>query len=143
LFLNKLHAVYHGETGIRTLGTSAWLPDVNRDLTRVMNRLKAIYRGWGIACAGQQVYAPRYREEWLAEITEAGVRRRAEIYYQQFDVLAALRQEARRELLAESRKYPAMRLLRQTGKVRVPRTVRKRKATHPCKRARAQDGAVG
>ena len=50
-----------------------------------MNRLKAIYRGWGIACAGQQVYAPRYRAEWLAKITEAGVRRRAEIYYQQFD----------------------------------------------------------
>ena len=47
------------------------------------------------------------------KITEAGVRRRAEIYYQQFDVLAALRQEARRELLAEARKHPAMRLLRQ------------------------------
>jgi transposase len=114
LFLNKLHAVYHGETGIRTLKELArsYLT-ITRDLTRVMNRLKAIYRGWGIACAGQQVYAPRYRAEWLAKITEAGVRRRAEIYYQQFDVLAALRQEVRRELLAESRKHPATRLLRQ------------------------------
>ena len=114
LFLNKLHAVYHGETAIRTLKELArsYLT-ITRDLTRVMNRLKAIYRGWGIACAGQQVYAPRYRAEWLAKITEAGVRRRAEIYYQQFDVLAALRQEARRELLAESRKHPALRLLRQ------------------------------
>jgi transposase len=114
LFLNKLHAVYHGETGIRTLKELArsYLT-ITRDLTRVMNRLKAIYRGWGIACAGQQVYAPRYRAEWLAKITEAGVRRGAEIYYQQFDVLAALRQEVRRELLAESRKHPAMRLLRQ------------------------------
>ena len=114
LFLNKLHAVYHGETGIRTLKELArsYLT-ITRDLTRVMNRLKAIYRGWGIACAGQQVYAPRYRAEWLAKIIEAGVRRRAEIYYQQFDVLAALRQEVRRELLAESRKHPAMRLLRQ------------------------------
>lgn len=114
LFLNKLHAVYHGETGIRTLKELArsYLT-MTRDLTRVMNRLKAIYRGWGIACAGQQVYAPRYRAEWLAKISEAGVRRRAEIYYQQFDVLAALRQEVRRELFAESRKHPAMRLLRQ------------------------------
>jgi hypothetical protein len=59
------------------------------------------------------VYAPRYRAEWLAKISKAGVRRRAEIYYQQFDVLVALRQEVRRELLAESRKHPAMRLLRQ------------------------------
>src|ERR1700723_2106599 len=114
LFLNKLHAVYHGEAGIRTLKELArsYLT-ITRDLTRVMNRLKAIYRGWGIACAGQQVYAPRYRAEWLTKIAEAGVRRRAEVYYQQFDVLAALRQEARRELLAESRKHPAQRLRRQ------------------------------
>ena len=114
LFLNELHPVYHGETGIRTLKELArsYLT-ITRDLTRVMNRLKAIYRGWGIACAGQQVYAPRYRAEWLAKITEAGVRRRAEIYYQQFDALAALRQEVRRQLLAESRSHPAMRLLRQ------------------------------
>src|SRR5580765_6654413 len=114
LFLNKLHAVYHGETGIRTLKELArsYLT-LTRDLTRVMNRLKAIYRGWGIACAGQQVYAPGFRAEWLAKITEAGVRRRAEIYYRQLDVLVALRQEVRRELLAESRKHPAMSLLRQ------------------------------
>jgi transposase len=114
LFLNKLNTVFHGGTEIRTLKELArsYLT-ITRDLTRVMNRLKAIYRSWGIACAGQQVYAPRYRAEWLAKITEAGVRRRAEIYYRQFDVLAALRQETRRELLAEARKHPAMRLLRQ------------------------------
>jgi len=72
-----------------------------------------LYRSWGIPCAGQQVYAPRYRAEWLAKISEAGVRRRAGLYYQQFDALAALRQQARRELLAEARKHPAMKLLRQ------------------------------
>jgi len=86
---------------------------ITRDLTRVMSRLKAIYRSWGIACAGQQVYAPRYRAEWLAKISEAGVRRRAEFYYQQFDALAALRQQARRKLLAESREHFAVKLLRQ------------------------------
>ena len=41
----------------------------------------------GNACAGKQVYAPRYRSEWLGKIQEAGVRRRAEFYYQQFDAL--------------------------------------------------------
>jgi transposase len=86
---------------------------MTRDLTRVRSRLKAIYRCWAIPCAGKQVYAPRYRAEWLAKIAEAGVRRRAGLYYQQFDTLAALRQQARRELLAEARKHPAMRLLRQ------------------------------
>ena len=44
-----------------------------------MNRLKALYRGWGIACGGTQVYAPRYREEWLGKIEHVGVRRRAEL----------------------------------------------------------------
>jgi len=106
--------VYHGEQGIRTLKELARsYITMTRDLTRVMSRLKAIYRSWGIPCAGQQVYAPRYRAEWLAKISEAGVRRRAELYYQQFDALAALRQGTRRELLAEARKHPAMRLLRQ------------------------------
>jgi transposase len=114
LYLNKLCPVYHGEAGVRTLKELArsYLT-ITRDLTRVMTRLKAIYRSWAIPCTGQQVYTPRYRAEWLAKITEAGVRRRAELYYQQFDVLAALRQEARRELLVEGRKHFAMKLLRQ------------------------------
>ena len=91
LYLNKLNAVYHGQAGIRTLKELArsYLA-ITRDLTRVMSRLKAIYRSWGIACAGQQVYAPRYRTEWLAKIREGGVRRRAELYYQQFDALARI-----------------------------------------------------
>jgi len=114
LYLNKLHAVYHGETGIRALQEVArsYLA-LTRDTTRVMNRLKALYRSWAIPCAGQRVYAPRYRSEWLAKITEAGVRRRAEIYYQQLDALRSLREQVRRDLLAEGRKHSAMKLLRQ------------------------------
>src|SRR5712664_2528513 len=110
----SLSAVYHGENGLRTLQELArsYLA-VTQDLTRVMNRLKAVYRSWAIPCAGQQVYAPRYRSEWLGKIREAGVRRRAELYYQQLDALAILRQEVRRELLAESRKHAAMKWLRQ------------------------------
>ena len=114
LYLNKLNPVYHGQAEIRTLRELArsYLA-ITRDLTRVMSRLKAIYRSWAIPCAGQQVYAPRYRTEWLAKITAAGVRRRAELYYQQFDALAALCQQARRELVGEARKYLAMKLLQQ------------------------------
>ena len=109
-----LSAVYHGETGIRTLKElcRSYLT-ISKDLTRVMNRLKALYRSWAIPCAGTSVYAPRHRSEWLNKITEAGVRRRAELFYQQLDVLQALRQEARRDLLAESRKHGATKLLCQ------------------------------
>jgi len=109
-----LRSVYHGENGLRTLKELArsYLT-ITRDLTRVMSRLKALYRSWAIPCAGQQVYAPRDRAEWLGKIAEPGVRRRAEFYYQQFDALAALRQQARRELLHESQKHFAVKLLRQ------------------------------
>ena len=101
-----LSPVYHGQNGLRTLQELArsYLT-MTRDLTRVMNRLKALYRSWAIPCAGQQVYAPRYRSEWLGKITEPGVRRRAELYYQQLDALAILCQEVRRDLLLESRKH--------------------------------------
>jgi transposase len=86
---------------------------VTQDLTRVRDRLKALYRSWAIPYAGQRVYAPRDRREWLAKITEAGVRRRAEFYYQQLDALRTLHQEVRHDLLAESQKHDAMKWLRQ------------------------------
>jgi hypothetical protein len=68
-----LRPVYHGEHGLRTLRELARsYQTISKDLNRVMNRLKALYRGWGIPCAGSRVYAPRYREEWLGKIEHAG-----------------------------------------------------------------------
>ncbi len=114
LRLNHLNPVYHGEHGLRTLKElgRSYLT-ITKDVGRVMNRLKALYRSWGIPCAGTEVYAPRHRSEWLGKISEAGVRRRAEHYYQQLDVLRLLRQEVRRDLLVESKKHKAWKLLRQ------------------------------
>ncbi|MGO9274381.1 MAG: IS110 family transposase [Terriglobia bacterium] len=65
----SLSAVYHGENGLRTLKElSRSYLTISQDLTRVMNRLKALYHSWGIACSGTQVYAPRHRSEWLTQI---------------------------------------------------------------------------
>ena len=109
-----LSPVYHGENGLRTLKELArsYLA-VTQDLIRVMNRLKALYRSWAIPCRGERVYAPRHRNGWLAQITEAGVRRRAEFLYQQLDALRSLHRQVRQDLLAESQKHPATELLRQ------------------------------
>jgi hypothetical protein len=83
---NLLWSVYLEDTGIRTVKELARrYMTIARDLTWVIVRLTALYRNWAIPCAGQQVYAPRRRGEWLEKIAEAGVRRRAELYYQQFD----------------------------------------------------------
>src|SRR3989475_7164427 len=49
----------------------------------------------------------------VSKIEHAGVRRRAELLYQQLDGLQALRRTLRPELLAESRKHKAAKLLRQ------------------------------
>ena len=111
---NLLRSVYHEDTGLRTVKELArsYLT-ITKDLTRVMSRLKAIYRSWAIPCSGKQVYAPRHRAAWLEKITAAGVRRRAELYYQQLDALRSLQQQARKDLLAEGRKHSATKLLRQ------------------------------
>jgi transposase len=111
---NQLKPVYHGETGVRMLRelSRSYLTIV-KDLSRVMNRLKALYRSWAIPCAGRDVYYDRHRAEWLAKIREAGVRRRAEQIYQQLDMLQHLRRQARRELLAESRRHRITAKLRQ------------------------------
>jgi len=78
-----LSPVYHGGAGVRTLKELARsYRTITKDLTRAMNRIQGLYRSWAIACAGQTVFSPRYRSAWLKQLTEAGVRRRAEWLYQ-------------------------------------------------------------
>ena len=91
LRLHDLKPVHHGETGIRMLRELArsYLTIV-KDLSRVMNRLKALYRSWAIPCAGRDVYYTRHRSQWLEKIPEAGTRRRAEQLYQQLDMLGQI-----------------------------------------------------
>ena len=127
---NQLSPVYHGEHGVRTLKELArsYLT-ISQDLVRVMVRVKALYRSWAIPCSGQQVYAVRHRAFWLEKIGEAGVRRRAEFYYQQLDALRSLRQEVRRDLLAESAAHKATRQLRQIPSIgRIPETLGSRES---------------
>jgi len=111
---NQLKPVYHGEHGVRSLKElgRSYLT-ITQDTTRVMNRIKAVYRSWAIPCSGTAVYAPRHRQAWLAKIVEPGVRVRAERLYQQLDSLEPIRLEARRELVRESQKHSAVKLLRQ------------------------------
>jgi transposase len=108
-----LSPVYHEESGVRTLKELArsYLT-ITKDTTRVMNRIKGLYRSWAIPCAGQKVYSPRHRSAWLKQLHETGLLHRAERLYRQLDDLQPLRRQARQELLAESRKHPAVSLLR-------------------------------
>src|SRR5438128_12283785 len=52
-----LRTVYHGENGLGILRELArGYLTVGKDQRRVMIRLKALYRSWGITCSGKQVY---------------------------------------------------------------------------------------
>ena len=113
LRLGAVRGVYKGAAGLRALKELAHSYDaVVSDLTRVKNRLKALYRGRGIACPGRAVYHLGQREVWLGRLSEPGARRRAEVLYQQLDQLRRLHREAKRALLEESRKHAATGVLR-------------------------------
>ncbi len=110
----QLSSVFHDEVGVRTLRELArsYLT-LTRDVTRVMNRIKSLYRSQAIPCAGKQVYSSRHRADWLEQLQEPGQRRRAERLHEQLDLLQPLRQQARRELLEEGRRYPIRHTLQQ------------------------------
>jgi transposase len=107
-----LSPVYHGETSTVTLKhLSRGYAALTEDSTRVKGRIKALYRSQAIASAGKKAYGKRHRGEWLAQLTQAGMHRRAELLYEELDALLSLRREARRELIVESHKHDAVKLL--------------------------------
>lgn len=63
----------HDLRGIRGLR-----PYLVEDSTRVMNRIKALYRSRAVACAGTDVYKAQSREQWLTKLAGSGARARAE-----------------------------------------------------------------
>jgi transposase len=123
LRLGGLRPVYHGDTHRTTLKelTRAY-QNVVEDSTRVMQRIKALFRARGIKTAGTAVYNPRHRAQWLAQLPEGGARFRAETLYTQLDVLQGLRPKAKAAMLAEARRDPAWSILQtipSMGPVRV------------------------
>jgi len=106
-----LSPVYHGETSaleVQQLARSYTL--LTEDTTRTMGRLKAVFRGQAVACAGKRLYG-KERARYLEQLGEGGRRRRAELLYQELDAVQELRRQAKRELLVECRKHAASRLL--------------------------------
>lgn len=113
LWRGKLRAVYHGSPHRATLQElSRAYRTLVEDTTRVMLRLKALFRARAIPTQGTKVYQPAHRKEWLAQLSERGARFRAETLYAELDVLTALRPKAKDLMLAEARRDPAWRILR-------------------------------
>jgi transposase len=117
-----LRGVYHGHEATRKLKELVrGYETLSGDMQRTMVRIKAIYRGCGIATAGRRVYQPLEREQWLSRLSEPGRRQRVEWLYGQLDYLRPLRRQAKQAMIEESRKHRAVGLLRtipQLGPIR-------------------------
>jgi transposase len=83
-----------------------------QDSTRVMSRVKALYRGRAIRTPGRTVYRPRDRATWLAQLPAGAVRWRAEALYAELAVLQDLRRQAKLALLKAARQHAAWAVLR-------------------------------
>ena len=119
----SLRSVYHGSTARATLKelTRAY-ENLVEDATRVMLRLKALFRARGIQAPGKRVYHPADRAAWLAQLTNRGARCRAEALYAQLDPLRALHPRVKAAMVTEARRDPAWTILQTIpfyGPVRV------------------------
>jgi len=114
LRLGALRPVYQTEYSLRplkqlVLGYEALI----RDSVRTMTRIRSLFQGRGVSCMGGGLYNPAKHDFWLEKIKEPGLRFRLRILFQQLDSLMPLREEWKKQLLLESRKYPAVKLLKR------------------------------
>jgi len=123
LRLGSLKAIYHGAPSVLTLKELVRnYNNLVEDSTRVMLRIKALFRARAIPTPGTSVYRAARRKEWLALLTTAGARVRAATLLEQLDLLLKLRPKAKAAMIAEGRKLPGWKPLRSVpflGDVRV------------------------
>jgi transposase len=108
-----LKPIYHGEKSTRSVKELALsYISLIEDSIRIKNRVKALFRGRGIACSGTGVYTPDQRKEWLDKLDSSAIRARANRQWQELDLIGRLTEEAENDLLAEARKHGVTRILR-------------------------------
>jgi transposase len=123
LRLGSLKSVYHGASGLLTLKELVRsYVNLVEDSTRVMLRIKALFRARGIKTPGRSVYRESTRKSWLSQLEQRGARIRAEALFAELDVLQELRPAAKAAMIAEARRQSGWKILRSVpflGPVRV------------------------
>lgn len=114
LRLGDLRPVYHGDSSTRALkelvrGYGCLVVDC----TRVMNRIKSVFRGRGIRCRGSNVYRRDVRDKWLEQVKESARRDRLNRLYRELDTLKELRDEARKGMLKEARRHSDYQIIKK------------------------------
>lgn len=104
----SLKAVDHQDHGVRVLKELVRNYEcLVQDTTRVMSRLKAMFRSKAIACKGHELYRQDQKKKWLRKLTERGARERAGYLYEYLAALRPLRQKAKLAMLREARRQAA------------------------------------
>jgi len=111
---DAVRPVYHSTTppGAELKELARTYVNLVEDSTRVMARVKALYRARAIRTRGGAVYSARQRAQWLAQLPAGAVRGRAEALYTELEVLQALRSRAKAALLTAARRHPGWAVLR-------------------------------
>jgi transposase len=110
LRLGELRPVYQGPQNSQGLKQLVHNYDaLVEDTTRTKNRLKAVYRGRGVACKGEGVYGREQRERWLAKLPSKEMRTRALTLFAQLEQLEQLSQPAAKAMCSAARKDPGYR----------------------------------
>lgn len=108
-----LSPVYHGENSVSEVHhLTRSYEMLTSDTTRVMSRLKAVFRSQAVACTGRRLYGSKQRDSFVNKLGNGGQRRRAEYLCQELDLLQKLRRQVRHELVMVCRKQPAAKWLR-------------------------------
>jgi transposase len=127
LRLNAVKAVYHDEHGTRTLKPLMRSYECfATDITRVKNRLKALYNSRVIRSRGRELYHVSKREMGIEKLQNAGERKRAELLFLPLEELKKLKRAAQKAMMVDSRKHAAHEILSRVpelGPVRVAQII--------------------
>lgn len=108
LRLEELHPVYQPQNDHRAIFKAAALHyiDLRKQLVRFKNKIKAMYRQWGIINVfTDTVYSISGRDRYLNEIKQLAIRRQLVRLYHLMDQSEQMRQEAIKTLKSLGRNY--------------------------------------
>jgi transposase len=112
LRLGTVKAVHHGTRSVLMLKELVrCYTNLVDDSTRVMLRLKAMFRARAIATPGKSLYRASERAAWLKKLDGSGPGVRAASLFEQLDTLSKLRPKAKAAMIAEARRHAGWKIL--------------------------------
>jgi len=120
-----LRAVYHSEDDSRA-ELKQWVNlyhDRVRDAVRMINKIRARCRMYGIAIPRNVIHDAFKRPQWLADMKNKALAKQLELLWIGYDATASQVRRARRQLCTLSKKYPIIKAWSQLPGIGIVRAV--------------------